>query len=39
MIIVENTEVGLFFVMQDGRDLAVFQTQQEAQNYIDSHAN
>jgi hypothetical protein len=39
MTIIENTEVGLWFVMQNGIDIAVFQTLQEAQNYVTEHAN
>lgn len=39
MTIIENTEAGLWFVMQNGIDIAIFQTLQEAQNYVESHAN
>ena len=39
MTIIENIEAGLYFVMQNGIDIAVFQTLQEAQNYLESHAN
>lgn len=39
MTIIENTEAGLWFVMQNGIDIAAFQTLQEAQNYVNQHAD
>ncbi len=39
MTIIENIEAGLYFVMQNGIDIAVFRTLQEAQNYVTEHAD